>query len=84
MVICMYIAVTILFWILAMLKVIRNYFCYISFNSIHGFVTDLRFMRLLDIAENILHLQHLVGLPDKILWRKSHWEMLGAGMGKGT
>lgn len=36
-------------------------------------------MRLFGIAENISYSRHLVGLPDKILWRKSHWEVLWSG-----
>lgn len=66
-------------------KVIRNYFFYISFNGIHGLGTDFRFMRLLVIAENIPHSWHLVGLPDKILWRKKiTGKCCGAGTRKGT
>ena len=40
------------------------------------FVSDLRLVRLFDFAENTLDLRYLVGLPDKILGRKSHWEGL--------
>ena len=49
---------------------------YSSFNGIHRLVSDLRLVRLFDFAENTLDLRYLVGLPDKILGRKSHWEGL--------
>ena len=49
---------------------------YISFNGIHRFISDLRLVRLFDFAENTLDLRYLVGLPEKILGKKSQWEGL--------
>lgn len=57
-----------------MLKEIMNCFPYIFFSVVYGFVTDLRFMRLFDIVENIPDSRYLVGLPDKLLWRKKSLE----------